>query len=828
MSAEALEKIFVQRHDLAAHVVERIQDSALTASKHHVLLVGPRGIGKTHLVSLIHNRVEAVQSQRDRLWIAWLCEDETTSSFLDFLLRMLKALAHDYPSEFPHDRLSSVYGIKAKDAEAECVALLQEYVGERTLLVVVENLDGVFGGLGDEGQKRFRALLQQHPCFTILATSQSLFNGVSSRSSPFFGFFEIEHLGELDVGESVELLGKIAEFREDAELAAFLRTPIGRARVRAIHHLAGGNHRIYVVLSQFLKRESLDELTEAFLQMLDDLTPYYQARLSWLSPQQRKIVEYLCDRRGAVPVKEIAQGLFITHQTVSGQLKDLREKGYVRSTNVGRESFYELREPLMRLCMEIKKNRGGPIRLFLDFLRLWYTPNELRALLEMLPESAQLERNYLREAILSLETDSKDPRIDICRREFREMIANNELEKALGIAEELVALDSSKESPWVEYAMTLWALGRREQSFECAQEALRINASSGGAHWLLGELHLESGHPEPAMLEFDLTIQHGFDNDLACHSRGLALQKLNRTHEALEVFDDGLKRWPNAARLWWSRAEVLDELQVSNEAHRCREAALELEPENGRWQFLHGMSCIIAFDVVRARECLVKADLYCPDTPFLNVLRGFVLQLENRCEEAIEAFDRASNSGVNEEALDYVRVAALLQLSRFAEAIGFSLCAFERFSGEDGPRHRFFKAILRSLIDSKNDAVEWDQSIHQLVKGCERIEGGLSILATELVDTLGQLTTTAMSQASRIDWREVWHAAASNHDEFESPLRLLDATVEFVESHDERVLLALPTEERKILESLLSEDEADAVWDETSAVLSFRPAERCE
>ena len=42
-----------------------------------------------------------------------------------------------------------------------------------------------------------------------------------------------------------KLLTKIAEMNDDRELAAFLRTPDGRARVRALHHLAGGNHRVF-------------------------------------------------------------------------------------------------------------------------------------------------------------------------------------------------------------------------------------------------------------------------------------------------------------------------------------------------------------------------------------------------------------------------------------------------------------------------------------------------------------------------------------------------------------------------------------------------------
>ena len=47
MSHKTLEDIFVQREKLAQSLVERVRESVLTASKHYVLLIGPRGMGKT-------------------------------------------------------------------------------------------------------------------------------------------------------------------------------------------------------------------------------------------------------------------------------------------------------------------------------------------------------------------------------------------------------------------------------------------------------------------------------------------------------------------------------------------------------------------------------------------------------------------------------------------------------------------------------------------------------------------------------------------------------------------------------------------------------------
>src|SRR2546422_11455325 len=90
MTPEALEDLFVQRHDLALKLLALIRESAHTNSKHYTLIIGPRGIGKTHLLSVIYHRARVDVSLRDRIVIAWLKEEEWgLSSFRDVLIRIL-------------------------------------------------------------------------------------------------------------------------------------------------------------------------------------------------------------------------------------------------------------------------------------------------------------------------------------------------------------------------------------------------------------------------------------------------------------------------------------------------------------------------------------------------------------------------------------------------------------------------------------------------------------------------------------------------------------------------------------------------------------------
>lgn len=394
-----LESILVQRHDLLKDSVERVRESALSANKHHLLFVGPRGCGKTHLITLIVSRIAADAEVSDRLRIAWLNEDETCTSLLELLLKVHSALAKRHPDEFRPDELSEAYERKPAEALDFVSRQLLASLGDRTLLIVTENLDALFEAMGKQGQQQLRAFIQENPRISVVATAQRLVDDLSDRASPFFGFFQTEHLKPLNVEEATSLLRNIAHVQGKADVVEFLATTRGRSRVRALHHLSGGNHRIYIVLSQFITRESMDSLIGPFMKMVDELTPYYQERLRWLPPLQRKIVEFLCSCEGTVPVKEIARRLFSTPQTISSQLQDLREKGYVESRQRGRESLYEVSEPLMRICVEVKENQNlQPLRLLVDFLRVWYDDGELNRRLGAM-EPASAFRAYLEAAL---------------------------------------------------------------------------------------------------------------------------------------------------------------------------------------------------------------------------------------------------------------------------------------------------------------------------------------------------------------------------------------------------------------------------------------------
>src|SRR5690606_31023090 len=135
-----------------------------------LLFVGPRGTGKTHLVTRLVYRLGQDEELKKRLHIAWLNEDETSTTLLEFLHRIYPALAKRYPDDYSEESLEPIYDLEPNAAERWLANLLLERLKDRTLLIVVENLDALFEGLGEPGQQRLRAFIQEHPVLTIVAT----------------------------------------------------------------------------------------------------------------------------------------------------------------------------------------------------------------------------------------------------------------------------------------------------------------------------------------------------------------------------------------------------------------------------------------------------------------------------------------------------------------------------------------------------------------------------------------------------------------------------------------------------------------------------------
>lgn len=641
MDRESLEALFVGRHDVMEDVLSRVTTSIRRPEKHYILLVGPRGSGKTHLLVLAHHRlmdrVDAVGA-RDRVAVALLNEEEWgVASFLDLVVRILRALVGQAPGL--DAEIAAIYGRFAKDpadAESFAVARLREHTRGKTLLLLCENLVDLFHGLGEEGQQRWRALIQEDGNWAIVASTPSLFAAVTLQDNPFYGFFTIRALEKINFETGLDLLARKAVHEGKTGLAEFLRTPLGRARARAIHHLAAGNHRAYVVLFDFLDKESLDDLVGPFMHMVDDLTPYYQDRMRQLPPAQRKIVEFLCLQGKPTTIKNISTPCLMSHQTAAKQIGELQTAGFVSRMRSGRNTYCELSEPLMRICIEVKDNKTRYFHLFVEFLRRWFTARELErrhAAFQHDDHAADLDRVHVEEAVRCSLADRHQPFVDALYDEAMRCWDADDY-KGLATIRKTLARDSGSADDYSTWVLALVETDDAQSAIAAGREAAAKCLDDASLQYWLTHAYC---------------MEERFAEALSAIDRAIALDGEKPSYRCL-------------------RADVLLGLEQFEQAIQDAQAVLDMEPDH--WHsFKQMIDAAIAMDRPRdaeahARELVRRA----PTKPGALLAASEVHRSQDRLDQALALVDKALDIDADDQRARHLRGLVLFDMADYRSA----------------------------------------------------------------------------------------------------------------------------------------------------------------
>jgi tetratricopeptide (TPR) repeat protein len=781
MAPQVLEDILVQRHELAADLVDRIIISITTENKHYPLLIGARGMGKTHLVSIVYNRIKQREDLQDLLMIGWLREEEWgISSWLDLVVRIFRSIGEEYPNtEIAAIAINNITILQTHSpTEAEVLAesLLAELVGKKTLFLIIENLDDVFDGLGTNGQQRLRSSLQEYKCCTILATTPVLFNGITRRDEAFYGWFTPFHLQPFTHTDAIELLTNIATQSGDQELASFLRTPAGSARVRAVHRLAGGNPRGYTLFAQLITKQDLDSLVGAFMKMLDDLMPYYQSRMAMLSPQQRKIVAHLVDNTEAIIVKDIATWCFATPQTVASQLKDLKAKGYVVSSAVGKESYYELTEVLMRLCLEVKKYRGKEVESLVEMIRIWYRPEEIKAQFDRLMLLGNEEHaHYYKHA---LEDSRPHPMLLACNRDFQKSLDRGDAKSALQVWQELAHvqnISADRSQPIAELIVAEKfdeARAATRSLLDTKQESGTLTEIETFRKLLQGIKFYELGKWEDAsaIFKYYLELEQATLKEQVLLMYGASLDKLDKNKEAIACYERSIEIHPNNYLAWNQKGVSLCEL------HRCEEA-------------------------VASFECAVEINNNYHEA-WHN--KGSAFYLWGKYQDALDAYKQAISIKLDRYNSWHGQGLAFFQLSNYSEALDAWRTAFKIIRDlQPSDTSNLIQGLLDGQLLAKFQQPTVRDLIPQLLEIYVEAEV-LPELGVALTRNIKAVMSPIISDYTANEWLKLWQKLGKPHPELGLALKMVAAGVKYKKNpQDKRIFLALPQELRPLMREAL-------------------------
>ena len=382
-SPERLRQTTVARGHLLDHAVESLRGSMRRKSKNHLLFIGPRGIGKTHLLSCIEDAVQSDEALGEKFVVARFPEESNrTLSFADFLIGLcgiLKDVLEDEPRWAELFAAVRTEEDDAKVADTLVPAIRQENRRHgRTLLVMLENLGEVLSRQirnGNDVAALRKFLMADNGCL-LVATAPMHFDGITDVRQPFYDFFDIQILDSLSFEETVEVIRRNLAWEERADILATLDDL--RPRLQALYRMTGGNPRLTMMLYELIAHESVTGVQEQFRVLLDRISPFYQGRLNDLPPGQRAMLECLASMRDEEKTPAaIAARMRMSQQEASSLLKRLSDAQYLRSDRHPRDRrsrLYTIREGFFDIWLAMNLSRGARHRLpfLLEFFSLFY------------------------------------------------------------------------------------------------------------------------------------------------------------------------------------------------------------------------------------------------------------------------------------------------------------------------------------------------------------------------------------------------------------------------------------------------------------------------
>ncbi|WP_182867751.1 tetratricopeptide repeat protein [Rhodopirellula sp. JC639] len=819
---EVLKRIFVQREKLLERIVDRLSRSMTSGDKHHILLVGPRGSGKTHLVTLAIWGLQGKEELADVMRVAWLGEDDSFTGLVHLAFGIASQLAQEYPDEFTSDFKTPVRGLSQDDAALAVLRSVISRLGDRKLLLVTENMDQTFRSLGDSGQKKWRAFLQETRKIATLATAQQLFAGVSDRKEAFFGFFDIQHMAPLSVEDASELVGRVSIEHSKRELTSYLNSPEGRYRIRALHYLSGGNHRMYVLLAEFLTKDSLADLVAAFEDLAEEMTPYFQERIRSLPDQQRQLIQCLCDAEGALTVKRIAGETFIEERTCSKQLGNLKAKGYVRSEKQGKESYYDMAEPLMRLCLEVKNRRGRPLRMVARFLRAWFPATALQS--ELTGTNADRVSEYCAVALESEDTFSSTIAGKLVST-IRDNIKSGALSSAKELASELQFADAvragllSDEIEFMEGDLNS-SISSSTIIIEMADTTVEQKAE---ALIKRGVAYGRQGDFERALADFSAVIEMAdvpMGGKAQAHvNRGVTYGQQGDVDRALADYSAVIEMTDAPVNLK-ARALVYRGIAYGQQGDFEREladytAVIEIESapadQNARALYNRGVAYSQKGDVKRSladySAVIEMANAPVDQKARALVSRGATYWHQEQFKESTADFDAVLGMpGVSPERRTgalFAVVEPMVELCSQDEVGKALLRAFEEGDAQSseygGTPHDLLRMVLR------RGPVQWPDYIAEIASLFVKY-GVAEKLGQGITKSIQYLDEGGFSETQIDRWNSTWQQVGEGCEDLELPLRCLDAATEVMKADPptERPLFQLPLEIRKLVRPLLN------------------------
>ncbi|MCP5291604.1 MAG: tetratricopeptide repeat protein [Burkholderiales bacterium] len=640
--AETLLAEFIDRKKLLARILDIVQHNVPDRPQQHVIVVGPRGMGKTTLLCAIRYSVQ----KDDALSQEWLPlqfneEQYGIGDLADFWLEALRHLEIELKSvPSKSDQLLNEASDKlAQQAQNAFFELLAQS-GRRALLLV-DNINGLFAAIDDGiALNKLRALWMTDPRMMVIGATPSHFDEVSAVDQAFHDFFRIFYLDRLTQEELEVFLRHLAEMRGDAQVIhAIEHEP---QRIAAMRILTGGNPRLVMLGYRVLKEGFDGDVRRDLERLLDECTPFFKHRIESLAKEARRTFDAIARRWDPVTVDDIRVELRKPSNYISAQIKRLIAEGFIEAISGEKKKRYQVSERFYNVYYLMRYSREGRRRLrwLVNFMQVFYTRQDYKhwarrlgdELAQPLAESQRLEKLSLLQT-MSMAADN-DGRYAAFEAMVNDAITRNDR----SLLDEEFADGDPVERYGFRYfaAEILWDLQQEDRTL--------LGYKPGTENWwkklrqMLGQKNLT------LKIATHLKLFKNWHTHTARHAVavGIILHWLfDQLRESEAVFREVIKIDPQDVHAWTNLGIVLSDQGQHKEAEQAYRKAIELDPQHVlAWNNL-GIALSDQSQHKEAEEAYRKAIELDPQHVLAWNNLGSVLRNQNQHKEAEQAYRKA-------------------------------------------------------------------------------------------------------------------------------------------------------------------------------------------
>jgi len=353
---EVREQFVVRQHELAS-VLEVLRGNIEASSCRHVLVVAPRGRGKTMLLARIAAELHAdVVLSEHLLPVRFMEENQEVFTPADFWLETLFHLAREsavYDPEVAREARETHADLSGRWGEAtlgeRALAAVLRAAGRlgRRLVLMVENVQALCATVDEDCGRQLRAVLQSEPRIMLLATATSRFRGLDDAREPFFELFRTVELEPLSTAECRELWQVISG------------EAVSAREMRSREILTGGSPRLLVTAAGCGPPRSLLRLMDELVTLVDAHTESVRSTLGVLPKTERRVYGAVLDLWRPSTAGEIAARARLDVRTVSTMLGRLADRGAIIRRGSGRKRQYVAADRLSSLSYKLRRERDG-------------------------------------------------------------------------------------------------------------------------------------------------------------------------------------------------------------------------------------------------------------------------------------------------------------------------------------------------------------------------------------------------------------------------------------------------------------------------------------